>query len=416
MRRRRFVRVAVSAALVAGATTLLVGGETPAAFAAGPALVQTGSVVTSATTSVTLTLSSGSTSGNLLIATNVGWGSSNNVSGPAGWTSGVQTSGGLSRRTAILYYASNSGGITSAAFTFGSGTTFIAGQISEWSGMGTSTPIDVTNRANNGSGTSLNVSSGGNTTIEANEIAVTAFQEDFSSATTATFTPGASYTNFGNTGATSGTTLYTAEYETGLASGASPSETETSTVSATVGWLGAIATFAPPATCTGGSLTIGQPNGGVQFNGLNLNGKDRIDNAQPSWTPSDLTGSNAGWNIQLTSTLFTTGSHTLGAKRHDGDLGEPKYDGRDLYPAHQLGELSDHGPRRRRTTDGGQDLQRRRQHRRRRVANQLQHLPLGRRLLGHLQLHLDGHDRQRALTGSPGTTMQSPSRGCSSVG
>ena len=313
MRRRRFVRVAVSAALVAGATTLLVGGETPAAFAAGPALVQTGSVVTSATTSVTLTLSSGSTSGNLLIATNVGWGSSNNVSGPAGWTSGVQTSGGLSRRTAILYYASNSGGITSAAFTFGSGTTFIAGQISEWSGMGTSTPIDVTNRANNGSGTSLNVSSGGNTTIEANEIAVSAFQEDFSSATTATFTPGASYTNFGNTGATSGTTLYTAEYETGLASGASPSETETSTVSATVGWLGAIATFAPPATCTGGSLTIGQPNGGVQFNGLNLNGKDRIDNAQPSWTPSDLTGSNAGWNIQLTSTLFTTGSHTLGA-------------------------------------------------------------------------------------------------------
>ena len=313
MRRRRFVRVAVSAALVAGATTLLVGGETPAAFAAGPALVQTGSVVTSATTSVTLTLSSGSTSGNLLIATNVGWGSSNNVSGPAGWTSGVQTSGGLSRRTAILYYASNSGGITSAAFTFGSGTTFIAGQISEWSGMGTSTPIDVTNRANNGSGTSLNVSSGGNTTIEANEIAVTAFQEDFSSATTATFTPGASYTNFGNTGATSGTTLYTAEYETGLASGASPSETETSTVSATVGWLGAIATFAPPATCTGGSLTIGQPTGGVQFNGLNLNGKDRIDNAQPSWTPSDLTGSNAGWNIQLTSTLFTTGSHTLGA-------------------------------------------------------------------------------------------------------
>jgi len=313
MRRRRFVRVAVSAALVAGATTLLVGGETPAAFAAGPALVQTGSVVTSATTSVTLTLSSGSTSGNLLIATNVGWGSSNNVSGPAGWTSGVQTSGGLSRRTAILYYASNSGGITSAAFTFGSGTTFIAGQISEWSGMGTSTPIDVTNRANNGSGTSLNVSSGGNTTIEANEIAVTAFQEDFSSATTATFTPGASYTNFGNTGATSGTTLYTAEYEPGLASGASPSETETSTVSATVVWLGAIATFAPPATCTGGSLTIGQPNGGVQFNGLNLNGKDRIDNAQPSWTPSDLTGSNAGWNIQLTSTLFTTGSHTLGA-------------------------------------------------------------------------------------------------------
>ena len=313
MRRRRFVRVAVSAALVAGATTLLVGGETPAAFAAGPALVQTGSVVTSATTSVTLTLSTGSTSGNLLIATIVGWGSSNNVSGPAGWTSGVQTSGGLSRRTAILYYASNSGGITSAAFTFGSGTTFIAGQISEWSGMGTSTPIDVTNRANNGSGTSLNVSSGGNTTIEANEIAVTAFQEDFSSATTATFTPGASYTNFGNTGATSGTTLYTAEYETGLASGASPSETETSTVSATVGWLGAIATFAPPATCTGGSLTIGQPNGGVQFNGLNLNGKDRIDNAQPSWTPSDLTGSNAGWNIQLTSTLFTTGSHTLGA-------------------------------------------------------------------------------------------------------
>jgi hypothetical protein len=305
------VRIGVGVAMLAAATTFLVGSTTTPAFASGPALVQKGSVVTSATTTVTLTLSSASTAGNLLIATLSGYGNSNNASGPAGWTSAVQTSGGGTRRTAIFYYANNPGSISSAVFTFGAGTTFIAGQISEWSGMSTSSPLDFTNRNNNASGLTFNLTSGGATTVEANEIAVTVFQEDFSSATTVNFTPGGGWTNFGNTGATSGTTQYTADYETGLASGASPSETETSSVSATVGWLGAIATFGPPATCTGGSLTLGQPNGGVQFNGINLNGTDRTDNAQPTWTPSDQTGSNAGWNIQLTSTQFTTGTHTL---------------------------------------------------------------------------------------------------------
>ncbi len=308
---RRSLRVVVSAAILASATTFVVTvGTLPAS--ASPGLVQTGSVVTSSSHTVTLTLPSASTSGNLLVASISGWGDSTNVTAPGGWTSAAQASGGGTRRTAIFYYTNNPGSISSALFTFGASTTFIAGQISEWSGMGTSAPLDITNKNNSASGTTFTMNSGGASTIVGSEIAVTAFQEDFSAATTVAFTPASGWTNFGNTGATSRTTQYTADYETGLASGASPSEQQTSTVSATVGWLAAIATFAPPPSCTGGSLTITSPGGGVQFNGVNLNGLDRTDNAQPTFIPTDQTGSNAGWNIQLTSTQFITGSsHTL---------------------------------------------------------------------------------------------------------
>ena len=300
-------RLVVAVVLCATLTPLVVARGIRPAFASGPTLVQTGAVITAATRTVTLTLPAASTAGNLLIATFSGWGDSSSSSGPGGWSLAIETSGSQTRRTSIWYYTNNPGGITSAQFTLGASTTWIAGQMSEWSGMDTLAPLDVSNRNNQASGTTF-TNSGGATTSYNNELAVAVYQEDLSSASTATFTPGSGWTNFGNTGATSATNLYTSDYKQPIASATTPSETQTSTVSASVGWLGAIATFASVPTCTGGSLTLATSS--VNFN-TTLNGTNRTATTQPTFTPSDLTGSNAGWNIQVTSTQFTTGSHTL---------------------------------------------------------------------------------------------------------
>jgi hypothetical protein len=329
------IRVGLGVAMLAAATTFLVGGQTTPAFASGPALVQTGSVVTSSTRNITLTLSSGSTSGNLLIATISGYGDSSNSTGPAGWTSAVQTSGGGNRRTAIWYYANNPGGITSAAFTFGASTTFIAGQISEWSGMGTGTPLDITNRNNSGSGTTFNLTSGGATTIMANEIAVTAFQEDLSSASTVSFTPGGGWTNFGNTGPTSGTTQYTADYETGLTNGASPSETQTSSVSG----LGRVARRHRHVRASGHlHRRVAHPRAAerrcaVQRHRPQRQGPDRQRPAVVDPVRPDRQQRRMEHPADVDAVRDRRGTHPLDHGHH-GHLGQPKYDGRDLHPAH----------------------------------------------------------------------------------
>jgi len=311
----RAFRLALGTAVLAAAMTVLVvvQGALPAYGA--PALVQTGTVATSATKNVTLTMSGASTAGNLLIALVVGSGDASTATAPAGWVSAQQGSGSQSRRAAVFYYANNPGGISSAQFTFGPSTTFSAGQMVEFSGMATLSPVDVFGRNSATSSTTASASgnqSNNNQTSYANEIAVTVFMEDLSPAATASLTPGAGWTNFGNTGATSGTTQYTADYKTGIASGNATSETETSSVQSTaVGWEGMLVTFAPAPTCTGGSLSLSAQT--VQFNSSTLNGKDKTATGSVTLTPTDNTGNNAGWNVQLTSTQFTVAGHTLSA-------------------------------------------------------------------------------------------------------
>jgi hypothetical protein len=311
------LRVAVGVVVLAAATCALVVAH-PRPAAAAPGLVQTGSVVASANKTLALTLPAASTSGNLLIAVMSAAGDSTSPSAPGGWSQAITGSGGQARRVAIYYYTNNPGGISSATFTFGTNTTFAAGQLLEWSGMATLSPVDVTARTSAASAASVNVNgnqtSGNNSnTSYANEIEVTAFVENLSSMGTVTFTPGSGWTNIGNTGATPGTNQYTADYQTGLANGALPSETQTSSVtSSATGWEAAIATFAPLPTCTGGSLTLTPQS--VQFNSATLNGLDKTvttSNNPTTLTPSDQRGSGAGWNITLTSTQFTTGTRTL---------------------------------------------------------------------------------------------------------
>lgn len=63
-----------------------------------------------------------------------------------------------------------------------------------------------------------------------------------------------------------------------------------------------------------GSLSFinGSP-ANITFPATNLNGSDQTATQTQAFDVSDATGTNAGWNIQATSTTFTAAGHTLPA-------------------------------------------------------------------------------------------------------
>ena len=84
--------------------------------------------------------------------------------------------------------------------------------------------------------------------------------------------------------------------------------------------IGSLLLVAAPAgattaseTVTAGSLGFASTPGNVTFPGTTLNGQNKTVTASQPFDIADATGSGAGWNITATSTLFTTGSHTLAA-------------------------------------------------------------------------------------------------------
>jgi hypothetical protein len=128
-------------ALLAGATGVMVGRSARPASAT-PTKLQTGSVVSANNQTVTLTLPSASTAGTLLIATFSADGGDRS-STPSGWTKaavGGDTFAG--NQAALYFYANNPGGISSQAFSF-PGSGWMAGQLTEWSGMATASVLDV---------------------------------------------------------------------------------------------------------------------------------------------------------------------------------------------------------------------------------------------------------------------------------
>ena len=278
------------------------------AASAAPTRLQTGTVVSVNNQTLTLTLPSASTAGTLLIATFSADGGDPG-STPAGWTKAA--TGGASfvgDQASLYYYANNPGGITSQAFSF-PGSGWMAGQLTEWTGMATASPMNQAtgnSTYTTTSATTYAVTAPG-TTADTDELAVSVWQETQAAASADPFTPGAGWTNAGSTGAVSKKYHYTADFKTGLTAGATVAETQTANVTGT--WEAAIITFKD--ACTGGSLTITSP-ATVAFSAVTLNGLDRTTTGSGVVTPSDMTGSGSGWDVQLTSTQFSDGSgHTL---------------------------------------------------------------------------------------------------------
>jgi hypothetical protein len=273
---------------------------TVGAAPAGAAIVnvQTGTLATGTAGNVTPTLSSASTAGTLLVAVLTNKTAGNAFSAPTGWTSAITGNNACCGRVQIWYYANNPGGITSAPFTSGGGT--VAGQLSEWSGVATTSPLDQTNQQSHPSSSSFSIQTSGKL-AQSDELGIAVFQNSGTNATSQTAaSPWAHLFN-------DLTQDRVADYATGLASGTKASDTES--FSPNLSALAAIATFVP-ASCTGGSLTMTAP-GSTSFSNVTLDGTDQTTTTSVVATPDDERTTPTGWNITGTSTTFTTGTQTM---------------------------------------------------------------------------------------------------------
>jgi hypothetical protein len=289
-------RLRLGAVALGAAVALLSLGA--AAAHAAIAKVQAGTYLSqAASTSITPTLSSASTAGNLLVGV-VATGANTTVTAPAGWVkaAGIYTSGVGS--TQIWYDPNNAGAITSVKFTLSASDTAVA-QLSEWSGVDKVSPLD-------GSGTATKTTSATTEAVSAtaadgNELAITSFRASTGSSGN-TFTPGSGWTNLMAAHSVSNT----ADYEIGPAAG-TVSETETAATTAT--WSAAIATFF--GGCGGSSLSLAAPPATAPFGSLTLNGSNQSVTTNFALSPTDGSGASSGWNLTGTSTTFTAGSHKL---------------------------------------------------------------------------------------------------------
>ena len=290
-------RMVAAVALLTAAAGVHDAGRHPAGALVAKAIakVQAGTVAKAATATVIPSLPAASTAGTLLVATLTSQ-RNNHFTAPTGWVRAARASRAAADAE-IWYYANNPGGITRASFS-NSGATATAGQLSEWSGVGASSPLDQKGAATSLLATSIAPATSDATTV-AGELAVTAAAQHIAVASSATFTPGAGWTNLGNSGATTSSHQYTADYRTDVATG-TVSETITSSVAGS--WAAVVATF-KPVTCQSGSLTLWSPRT-VTFPAVTLTGTDEAATGSAALTPSDMSGSAGGWNVQATSTTF----------------------------------------------------------------------------------------------------------------
>jgi hypothetical protein len=262
--------------------------------------LQTGTLATSTSGSVTASLPSASTAGTLLVATLTNKTNTIAFTAPTGWTQAVTANNACCGRTDIWYYVNNPGGITSATFTATSGTT--SAQISEWNGIVASSPVDQTGSGNHGSGASFAVSTTNNLTTSG-DLGIAVYQNSGTGATSQTAT--SPWVHLFN----DLTQNRVADFDIGLASGAKATDTES--YSPNLSSVAAIATFKASACTTGNTLSLGVP-GSVTFSGVTLDGTNKTVSTTAQFTPDDETTAHVGWNITGTSSAFSDGSgHTL---------------------------------------------------------------------------------------------------------
>jgi hypothetical protein len=249
--RARFGRTArrlLAATAAVGAAALLI----PAAASATVALAEKGTLATATGSTITPTLTTATTAGDLLVAAieDVNGDCANDTfTAPASWVMAAKVCRSTTGPVELWYLPNTAAGATSFAFGSGySGANLIA-QVSEWSGVEKTSPVDQigTNNSTSAS-TTLSLSTAA-ALANANELAVTAFE----TATGLTsFTPGTGWTAL-DSDPSGG---FDSNYEINPASGAVLSGAVTSSPS--TAWGGVIATFF--GGCTGGSLTFTPPS------------------------------------------------------------------------------------------------------------------------------------------------------------
>lgn len=295
MRRAALAAIAVGCALATSG---------PAAGFPSIAFVQKGAVATGSGATITATLPSPSTAGDLLVATIIDINSNcstDSFSGPSGWIEAAQSCRSATGPVEIWYRPNAPAGVSSVAFDTGSSGANTRAQLSEYSGADTASPLDQKGTANSGgtSGTSLTVATSG-AVAAPGEVGVSVFS---AAQGLSSFAPGSGWTSLVSDPADG----LESDYTLAPTRGSTLSESVASTPQST--WGAVLATFAPP--CTRGSLSLGVP-GLVSFPGVTLAGTDLTSVTTSVVTPDDETGNAAGWNITATSTTFTNaGGKTL---------------------------------------------------------------------------------------------------------
>jgi hypothetical protein len=240
--------------------------------------VQTGPEVANFN-SVTPTLPVASTAGALLVA-NIRAGPSLSRSvAPIGWVYANGINEPTIGRTETWYYPNNPGGITSATFVLVPSPNVAVAQMSEWSGVATSSPLDQTGTtAISTAGPTGTVTTSGATSV-ANELVITndGYSPNFGGGNT--FTPGAGWTSVAN----DPTLGFSSEYRVNLPAGVA---SETVAYTSNTNWSMVIASFKPSgggAAPTGAVLDPGfyyfngsgfPGGGGICLNGGVLLAKD----------------------------------------------------------------------------------------------------------------------------------------------
>lgn len=196
---------------------------------AAPVKVQSGAEA-AGTTSVAPALASGSTAGDLLVVTLVSNDTTIGATGPAGWTRAARATDATAGAVEIWYLANAGAGVTSASFSDAFATSMHA-QVSEYSGILGTSPLDATGTVDVATAAGSATVSTTAATTASSELAVTAFVYSKGVGSSA-----AGWTNLVN----DGTNFYISDYQV-QAAAAVESETATSTKSAR--WAGAVATF-----------------------------------------------------------------------------------------------------------------------------------------------------------------------------
>jgi putative Flp pilus-assembly TadE/G-like protein len=234
---------------------------------------QTGAESAFARHFVTGSLPAASQAGTLLVATVNTDSTPNKFAAPAGWLSAAEANQAGEGRSEIWYYPNNPGGITSATFTMNPATVGGVAQITEWTGVATTSPLDQSGSQTVAVATTTTTISTAGATAQANELVIT---NDGFKIAAGTFTRGAGWTGL----ATDTTQGFSSEYRADLPAGVA-SETLTTSVASL--WANVMATFKPAATTGGAVFDPGfyyfngsgfAGGGGICLNGAQLLARD----------------------------------------------------------------------------------------------------------------------------------------------
>jgi hypothetical protein len=229
------------------------------------ALVGNVGAIATGTTTVTPAFGQATTAGHLLVARVVFVGNATVATVASGWVQALKVANGTAVNTAIWYKPNSGASETAPTFTVASGT-YLAADLSEWSGVATTSPLDQTG-SGTGSGTNPFVQ---NNTADATsgDVQIGVVGTSVSKAATVTFTDGWSPAAT-PTGSAHGTGATSATKHAWLTANIGDGNTGFNSVglSATSTWAMVIATFAPPPVAPTAPQTVQIANADTRGNG-----------------------------------------------------------------------------------------------------------------------------------------------------